>query len=195
MKRFLIYTIVGSLALPLGAQAPIRNYGNKKTSDERHDACRSQDGGILAVGASDAEAWNGWDATLMKINYLGGVVFRKRLGSVQSEDSGLAVAEDPSGKIWVGGYSDSAGVKTAWIDCRNPSGAPIWSKTLFKSKLGAQVQDLEVARDGKSMAACGVKDGKAWFLWLLMDGKRVFQPAVLDRVDALSDLHREKTVL
>lgn len=197
MKRFLIYVVIGSVALPLGAQAPIIfNYGNKKTSDEFHDACRSQDGGILAVGASDAEAWNGWDATLMKIDYAGGLAFpKKRIGSVKSEDSGLAVAEDPAGKIWIGGYSDSMGLKTAWIDCRNPSGGPIWHKDLFKSKMGAQVQDLEVARDGKSMAVSGIKDGKAWYLRVLLDGTPTFTPLVFDNAGAMTALSIEKTSL
>jgi Caspase domain len=184
------------LAEMLSAQTPrIVNYGNKKTKDNLRDVCRSQDGGILSVGSAEAEAWNGYDAMLIKINHQGDSIFRKRIGSVRSDDEGLAIAEDPLGRIWIGGTSDSGQVKAAWIACRTPAGGPVWHYTLFSSSDKAQTQDLEVAADGRSMAACGIQNGKIWFARLGFDRTPIIEPFVLINAAGISALQVEKVMM
>ncbi len=195
MKLTLLVAFILGAQL-LIAQAPETfNWGNKKTTDILEDACRAQDGGILAIGSSDAEGWDGKDATIIKTNYKGEQVFRKRIGPPRYDDYGLAIAEDPSGKIWAGGYIKSDKHQEAWLSCRNPAGEPLWNKPLFKNTQIASVQDLETTTDGKSMAACGVREGKAWLAIYGLDGEMLFEPKIFDKIGQQNSLVVEQVSL
>jgi len=177
------------------SQAVLFNYGNPKTTDNMHNACRAQDGGILSVGDADSEDWDGWDGTLTKTDHLGGLVFRTRLGSVRWNEHALAVAEDPAGKIWVGGTADSANVRRAWLMYRNPAGGPIWERTLFQhSGSETSVQDIKLSRDGQRLALVGLSGGRVWFALWTASGERVLEQK-FDRIDGQQNLTAEKAVL
>lgn len=196
MKKILCFLFITMMVCALKAQAQTWfNYGNKKTADDLYDACRAQDGGVWAVGASDAEDWKGWDATLMKIDHLGAKVFQQRLGTVRGSDFAWTVAEDPSGKVWVGGGSDSSGIFTAWIACRTPLGGPIWRRAFFTDKNSASVRDIETARDGKSMGVCGIKAGRPWFTRLDMEGNPLFTPVLYNNSTGFPALDVEQLTL
>ena len=181
MKPWFFLAIAMALTLPTQAQRPIKpiNFGNPKAKDELVGIARTHDGGLLAVGRAESEYWDGWDAVLMKIDYQGQKVFRKSLGSRLADDHGQAALEDANGRLWVGGYSDSAGYRQAWLMCRNPAGEPIWQKVLAQGRGNYQVHDLEAAPDGRSIACAGVKEGRAWLAILDLEGEILAQNTYL----------------
>ncbi|MBC7774474.1 MAG: caspase family protein [Phycisphaerae bacterium] len=194
--RFLVLT-AWLLSPNLFAQKDdIFNYGNKKRQDEMADACRSQTGGILSCGSAESEDGDGWDGLLIKINHLGKLGLRKRIGLRAWNEHALAVAEDSDGKIWIGGYSDSLRIHRAWLMCCNPAGGPIWDRPLYRTTdIQSAVQDIVPSSNGQNMAIAGVSGGRVWFgLWGL-NGEKRFEPKKIERIDGQLNLVVEKVVL
>lgn len=177
-------------------EIPIRNYGNPKRLDEMFDACASRDGGILSCGTAESEDGVGKDALLMKTNYLGDLVFRKRIGLRSRNERALAVAEDPDGKIWIGGYSDSMEIYRAWLMCRGPAGNVLWERPLEGGyRTMSSVQDIELDRAGRSVAVAGIAEGRVWFGMWNLNGEKKFEPKKIEHIDGQTNLLVEKVVL
>lgn len=197
-KKLIFIWILSFIAAYLSAQnEQMYDYGNKKTTDEMYNACRSQDDGILSVGRSEvrAEDGKGWDAALMKTDYLGALVFRKKTGSPRADDMALCVAEDPSGRIWTGGKSDSAGVQTAWLSCWTPLGGFVWHKNLFTHPSFATVSDLQVSKDGNSLAVCAIEGSNILFARFTPEGDFIVSLKKPDNLAAIAHLQPEKITL
>lgn len=181
MRRILFCLLLTTTLSALYAQTVIP-YGVKKVRDELRDVVRSQDGGLLAIGFAGAEYWDNWDASLMKLDFQGNKVFRRSVSSHLIDDYGQAIAEDKNGRIWIGGYSDSVGYHMAWLMCCNPVGEPLWKKTLAISRQRTEVQDLEIAPDGNTIACAGLRDGRAWLALLDLQGNIQSQP-IFSQID------------
>lgn len=177
LSELLLWGLVVIMSWPLQGQVvPLleKSYGDKADNFMQY-AIESRDGGILAVGHTESPYWGGYDALLIKVDGQGTFAFRASMGIEKGDDFGRTVAEDPLGRLVVGGYTQMQdGFTESWLSCRGPNGKEeVWTKKIATGKGRYAIEDILLDNEHDYLFCAGIYDSQPWFASVGLDGELI----------------------
>ncbi|HYF29476.1 MAG TPA: Calx-beta domain-containing protein, partial [Chitinophagaceae bacterium] len=138
---------------PTGECGPTfqKNFGTSQGNEEAFEIIKSADGAYITVGQASVDGTTNHNASVMKFDSKGDLLWSKTLGNGQEEYLEHIVGT-PDGGFVAGGSINSSGVAThtgdCWLTRFDASGNIIWQKRFFVTGNAGHISFITQTSDG-----------------------------------------------